>query len=52
VRNAFGGTDLGKLHEAVEKEFLKLDDSERDIRSVMAKLESGFISSLEKIGKD
>jgi F-type H+-transporting ATPase subunit epsilon len=52
VRNAFGGTDLGKLHESVEKEFVKLDDSERDIRSVMAKLESGFIYSLEKIRKE
>jgi F-type H+-transporting ATPase subunit epsilon len=52
VRNAFAGTDLGKLHESVEKEFLKLDDSERDILSVMAKLESGFIGSLEKIRKD
>jgi F-type H+-transporting ATPase subunit epsilon len=52
VRNAFGGTDLGKLHESVEKEFIKLDDSEKDIRSVMAKLESGFINSLEKIRKE
>ena len=27
VRNAFGGTDLGKLHESVEKEFINLDES-------------------------
>lgn len=52
VRNAFGGTDLAKLHETVEKEFVKLDDSEKDIRSVMAKLESGFIYSLEKLRKE
>jgi len=52
VRNAYAGTDLGKLHESVEQDFLKLDDSEKDIRSVMAKLESGFIDSLEKIRKD
>ena len=52
VRNAFGGTDLDKLHESVEKEFMKLDDSERDIRSEIAKLESGFIYSLEKIRKE
>jgi F-type H+-transporting ATPase subunit epsilon len=43
VRNAIAGTDLGKLREAVEKEFLELDDQEKSVRSVMAKLESGFI---------
>src|SRR5665811_514463 len=43
VRNAFGGTDLGKLHESVENEYKKLDDTERDIRATMAKMESGFL---------
>ena len=43
VRNAIAGTDLGKLREAVEKEFLNLDEQEKSVRSVMAKLESGFI---------
>jgi F-type H+-transporting ATPase subunit epsilon len=43
VRNAIAGTDLGKLREAVEKEFLELDDQEKSVRSVMAKLESGVI---------
>ncbi len=52
VRNAFGGTDLGKLHESVEKEFLKLDESERDVRSTMAKIESGFLYNLEKFRKE
>ncbi len=51
VRNAFGGSDLGKLHDSVEKEFKKLDDSERDIRSTMAKIESGFLYNLEKFRK-
>jgi F-type H+-transporting ATPase subunit epsilon len=46
VRNAIGGTDLGRLHEAVEREFLDLDDQERKVRSVMAKVESGFIRHL------
>jgi len=49
VRNAFGGTDLGKLHESVEKEYMNLDDSEKKVRSVMAKMESDFIFNLEKI---
>jgi F-type H+-transporting ATPase subunit epsilon len=48
VRNAFGGTDLGKLHESVENEYKKLDDSEREIRSTMAKMESALLYSLEK----
>jgi F-type H+-transporting ATPase subunit epsilon len=51
VRNAFGGTDLGKLHESVENEFKKLDDSEREVRSTMAKIESGFLYNLEKFRK-
>jgi len=43
VRNAIGGTDLDTLHEAVEREFLNLDEQEKTVRSVLAKLESGFI---------
>jgi F-type H+-transporting ATPase subunit epsilon len=43
VRNAIGGTDLGKLHEAINQEFLTLDDQEKKVRSVLAKLESGFV---------
>lgn len=43
VRNAIGGTDLDKLRTAVEQEFLNLDDQEKNVRSVLSKLESGFI---------
>jgi len=43
VRNAIGGTDLGKLRAAVEKEFLNLDEREKSVRAVVAKLESGFV---------
>ena len=43
VRRAFGGTDLGQLRDAVKKEFLNLDEAERNVRSVMAKLETGFL---------
>lgn len=43
VRNAIGGMDLDKLRAAVEREFLKLDEQEKSVRTVMAKLESGFI---------
>ena len=43
VRRALGGTDLGQLREAVEKEFLTLDEHEQSTRTVMAKLETGFL---------
>jgi len=43
VRRALGGTDLGQLRDAVEKEFLTLDEHEQMVRSVMAKLEAGFL---------
>ena len=43
VRNAIGGSDLGKLRAAVEREFLNLDECEREVRRVLAKLETGFI---------
>jgi F-type H+-transporting ATPase subunit epsilon len=43
VRNAIAGTDLRQLREAVEREFLTLDEHEQSLRSVMAKLESSFV---------
>lgn len=46
VRNAIGGTDLDKLHEAVKREFLNVDAQEKHVRSVLAKMESGFIRRL------
>ncbi len=52
VRNAIGGVNLGKLQETAEKEFKILDESERNTRTVMAKIESGLIYSLEKFRKN
>jgi F-type H+-transporting ATPase subunit epsilon len=43
VRNAIGGADLDQLHEAVKQEFLKVDEQEKSVRSVLAKMEGGFI---------
>lgn len=43
VRRALGGAELGQLREAVEKEFLTLDENEQSVRSVMAKFETGFL---------
>jgi F-type H+-transporting ATPase subunit epsilon len=46
VRNAIGGRDLSKLRAAVEEEFMHLDEQELKVRSVLAKMESGFIRRL------
>jgi F-type H+-transporting ATPase subunit epsilon len=52
VRNAIGGTDLAQLHAAVEREFLHLDEREQNVRSVMAKMESDFISRLAEFHRE
>jgi F-type H+-transporting ATPase subunit epsilon len=52
VRNAIGGTDLGQLHAAVEREFLHLNEREQSVRSVMAKMESDFISRLVEFHRE
>ena len=43
VRRAIGGSDLRQLRDAVQKEFLTLDEHEQNVRTVMAKLETGFL---------
>jgi F-type H+-transporting ATPase subunit epsilon len=43
VRNAIGGMDLGELRQAIEREFLNLDEQEKNVRSIVAKLEGSFI---------
>jgi F-type H+-transporting ATPase subunit epsilon len=48
VRHAIGGTDLGQLHEAVEREFVHLNEREQSVRSVMARMESDLIRRLAK----
>ncbi len=43
VRNAVRGEDLDRLRETVEREFVNLGERERDVRSVLAKLETSFV---------
>jgi F-type H+-transporting ATPase subunit epsilon len=43
VRRAMLGTDLQQLRATVQQEYLTLDEQEQNLRSVMAKLESGFL---------
>ena len=52
VRRALGGKDLSKLRELVEQEFSTLDESERNARSVMAKLETGFLNRFATFKND
>jgi F-type H+-transporting ATPase subunit epsilon len=46
VRRAIAGSDLGQLRDAVNKEFLALDEDERSVRTAVAKLETGFLRRL------
>ena len=43
VRNAIAGTNLGQLREAVQREFLHLDEQEKNVRSVLAKMEGDLM---------
>lgn len=43
VRRAVGGSDLARLRETVEREYLTLDENEKSVRSAMAKMETGFL---------
>lgn len=52
VRNALSGKDLRYLREAVEQQFMTLSEQERDVRSVMTKLESGLIRRLAEFHHD
>lgn len=46
ARNAIAGADLVALRESVEREFLAHTEREENMRSVLAKMENGFISRL------
>lgn len=52
VRNALGGTELDKLRKSIENDYVNLEKTEKDIRSTMAKMETGFLYSLEKLRKE
>jgi F-type H+-transporting ATPase subunit epsilon len=43
VRRAIHGADLAQLRVSVEREFSVLNEQEKSVRTVMAKLESGFL---------
>jgi len=43
VRRALRGTDLARLRDVVEQEFLTRDAQQEDMHAAMARLESGFL---------
>ena len=43
VRQAFSGNDLSELRALIEQRFLNLNKQEQNVRTVMAKLETGFL---------
>ena len=49
VRNAIGGADLGKLGDLVKKDFKTENENQKQITTVIAKLERGFIYSFDKL---
>ena len=52
VRRAIGGSDLGQLKDAVGRDFLKLDEQERNVRTAVAKMESSLMGRLAEFEND
>lgn len=52
VRNAIEGKGLGTLHKLVKEEFLNIDEQEKNVRSVIAKLEMDLIRRFEELRKN
>ena len=52
VRRALDGSELGQLREAVEREFLTLNEREKSVRSVLAKMEGDLIRRLARLHRD
>ncbi|MEP7244523.1 MAG: F0F1 ATP synthase subunit epsilon [Gammaproteobacteria bacterium] len=51
VRRAIAGAQLGELRASVEREFKTVDEQQQSVRSVMAKLESGFLRRFASLSK-
>lgn len=52
VRDAVKGDDLEHLHEVVNEQFLIFDEQATQVRSVVAKLESGFLHQFVDLHHD
>ena len=52
VRRALAGVDLGQLRNAVEREFLSLNEQEKSVRLVVAKMEGDLIRRMAMLSDD
>jgi F-type H+-transporting ATPase subunit epsilon len=52
VRRAIGGSDLGQLQAAVEREFRAQDAEQRSAHATMERLESGFRLRLARLSNE
>jgi F-type H+-transporting ATPase subunit epsilon len=43
VRQAIKGTSLSELHETVKRQYMSLDQQERDVRTAIARMESALL---------
>jgi F-type H+-transporting ATPase subunit epsilon len=49
VRRALVGADLAQLHAMVDREFLTLDDQEKSVRRVAARMEGDLIRRMARL---
>lgn len=49
VRQAFRGASLSQLHDLVKEEFLVMNESEKNLHLVMAKLDTTFLRQLARL---
>jgi F-type H+-transporting ATPase subunit epsilon len=52
VRRAVRGDDLGQLQDAVKRQFLTLNDQERQVREALLKMQSTFAGSLAEFSRE
>jgi F-type H+-transporting ATPase subunit epsilon len=43
VRRAIGGANLRELHEAVQREFLLLEEREKEVRAALSKMQAALL---------
>jgi F-type H+-transporting ATPase subunit epsilon len=51
VRRAISGVPLNELREAVKAEFITLDEQQKELKTVLVKLESGFLRQFSDLNK-
>jgi F-type H+-transporting ATPase subunit epsilon len=52
IHHAVAGTDLAQLHDTVKRQFLTLDESERQLHNVLDKMEGGLIGRFAEFEHD